>query len=84
MRVEKEFWVSCYCIQDIIEGKKICNRYLTKRKEDESDVKITIYWDTPEKKIEITESDFEKAFEYFGDDMTFEECKQKLFHGGEK
>lgn len=102
MRVEKEFFVDSGFIMMVneVHRKFMGDGYFVldemkffQKQMNSKQIKITISWDAPEKKIELGEEQFDRCHRMIvgegkydhGERSThIELLKQKLFHGGEK
>lgn len=88
-KVSKEFWVSNKAIQQYKIGRRgTYNQNISTYEDDCCPNKITISWEENERKVEITESDFDRALSSLEFTPHRTECdsylkmqklKQKLF-----
>jgi hypothetical protein len=86
MKTTKEFWTCDRGIDILKEGNFLPYAYPVREKEHCHKHKITVTFDLPEKKIEITESEFSEIFmNTFGTNssLDFLNLKEKLFDKGE-
>lgn len=79
-KIEKIFYVSDEHLKEFAKGS-----YFRTEKDERYKHEITISWDVPEKKIELTESQFDEAWTLYGiaKSSTYHELRSHLFGKGE-
>jgi hypothetical protein len=82
--IRKEFWVNRYGFESYALSMReynACNISLSIKESSVSDMKIIIEFEVPEKKIELTESEFLKAIEKFPNSLISTELLRKALFG---